>query len=146
MLSLDVYGEIFMNFFINNPHHTFTLNYFFVTKKITTTKIPILRIFCRHAGSKVFSMFTGKSGLTSTGKASLIVGCITGFGYLIDSQLTRWHEEAMLTKKLEFEQIEAQRSRDFQAIENAKNRTFQEQENQKNRIFQQNQKKGFWEK
>jgi hypothetical protein len=74
------------------------------------------------------------------------VGCITGFGYLIDSQLTRWHEEAMLTKKLEFEQIEAQRSRDFQLLENAKNRTFQEQENQKNRIFQQNQKKGFWEK
>lgn len=117
-LVWDVYGELFANIILNDMHSQFSIGYFMFITKIKQKK------YLRFYGTKSAFLFFGKSGLTSTGKASLIVGGFASITLTYNNYLDRKFQEneARLDREFKIKQQELQQIYDSQ--EAAKNRKF----------------------
>ena len=88
-LSFDLYSEIISDILLNYPDCEFALAYStFVMRKQQSPFIIIRQVGTRSAAG----IFFGKSGLTPTGKGSVVVGAMTGGALLWNGHLQRNHE------------------------------------------------------
>jgi len=119
MLALDVYGNVFSTLLLTNPDSMFTLAFYLFLENKKTSKNVIKRYMGMRAAA---SIFFGPSGLTPTGKSSILIAMSTGVALIVNSELDRRHdtrENVLNREHVTALQEDAQR---HEARENALNR------------------------
>jgi hypothetical protein len=127
LLSYDTVGDLAANYLLNYPKTSFNSGlYTFLT---STQKNPFVLI--RHVGRLAYlgSLIIGKTNMTSTGRATIAVGVLTGISltgtqiYLQQDNHAFQAKEAALQR--EHSTTEAQTQREFTAGESAKDRALE---------------------
>jgi hypothetical protein len=77
-----------------------------------------------HAG--ITALIIGKTPMTSTGRAALGVGVISGIGYLINAHLDRQHQGAQNARQREWQGNQAQQQREWQEHEAQRQRDWED--------------------
>jgi hypothetical protein len=83
-----------------------------------------------YQNSGYAALIIGKTAMTGAGRASLIIGVVSGAGYLINAQLDRNHHTAQNAQNREAASREAQRQRDFTSQEAQRQRDWQDRKDQ----------------
>lgn len=113
-LSFDLYAEIISDILLNYPDSEFALAYgTFITRKHQSPFVIVRHIGIRSAAG----IFFGKSGLTPTGKALVVVGAMTGGALLWNGHLQRNHQWRLQENQHRHEESLAQKQQTHQSTE-----------------------------
>jgi hypothetical protein len=107
-LSTDLWGEIFSEFLLLHPSSYFTLSFStFLTRKSNSSN-AIVRYMGLRAAS---SIFFGKSGLTPTGKASILIAASSSAALAYNSYQDRLQRFELQKNEHTFQAQESEKSR-----------------------------------
>jgi len=90
LINFDFYGQLFSEFFLTYPASPLALSFTTFLTRQTNSKFVIVRNLGLRAGA---SIFFGKSGLTPTGKASIVVAASSAAALAYNSYRDRIQKE-----------------------------------------------------
>ena len=88
MLNLDLYGSLISDILENSSESAFALSYMLFLTNAQKSPYTIIK---RTAFRSAAGIFFGKTGLTPTGKASIVVGAMGAGAIFINGELERRH-------------------------------------------------------
>ena len=120
LIAIDSLGSLISSYALSGTTNLFDQVIPFLTKE----RSSMIEIFYKSAGYS--AILIGKTAMTATGRASLIIGGGTGIGYLINAHLERRHKSFENEKTREATSREAQKQRDWASKEAQKQRDWQD--------------------
>ena len=134
-IGIDSLGSMISSYALSNTPNLLDQLLPFLNEKPKN----ILTDYYRCSG--ITALIIGKTAMSSTGRAAIVVGVISGGGYLINAHLQRQHDAVENAKNRDATAREAQRNRKAAANEAQKQREFASREAQKQRDWQDNKER-----
>jgi hypothetical protein len=119
-IAIDNLGSIISTYALSGTSNLFDNVIPFLTKE----RGNFVESFYKNSGYAALIM--GKTAMTATGRASLIIGVLSGAGYLLNAQLDRNHQAAQNTQNHDRQDKRDQRQRDFTSREAQRQRDWQD--------------------
>jgi hypothetical protein len=136
LISLDLYGELFASLIVHDSTSAFSMGYMvFLTKHKSSQYTIIKRTMIRAA----MGLIVGKTALTATGRATVIVGGMTAASLMVDHALERRHQSFENELDRKHASDESERDRKHVSDENEKTR-----QHERDRWAHENTKKKWW--